>query len=229
MRDTEYREANVEDMSADDREYIRELFGNDRIVGYYANEEKMESLPSADNYTCDEIENYLKGYFRFFNNEELDLIYMNFIGGKTQVDLQEFFRKTQPAICSDSNRIKETIGLVKVLAKGVDEVMDFLSDDSNWISYIDRNILMVFFYTTSITRTAQVIGINAMLCRSRIESAVNTLRARGGKYEKIYNYFQYILKNLNRLKKEVSEGAASKKIAKYDYPSGHLSQEFDFS
>ena len=228
MKD-EFREASINDLSADDREYIKELFGNDHIVGYYADEERLESLPSADSYTCDEIENYLKGYLRFFSREELDLIYMNFIGGKTQVDLQEFFRKTQPAICSDSNRIKETIGMVKVLNRSVEKVLDFLCDDNNWLSYADRNVLLVFFYTASIARTAQVIGINAMLCRSRIETAIGGLRGKGKKYEEIHDYFQYILKNLNRLKKEVSESAVTERPAKYDYPSGYLSQEFDFN
>ena len=65
-----------------------------------------------------------------------------------------------------------------------------------------------------------------MLCRSRIERAVETVRNMG--YEKIYGYFQYILDNLNKIKKDVVEELTEKAPCRRDYASGHLSQEFDF-
>ena len=210
----------------DDAEYVNKMFSKNRVVGFYENEEELEIQPSFSDYSIDEIEMYLSPYFRYFSKEELDLIYMNFIGGKTQVDLTKLFNKTQPAICSDSSRIRKEIGIIKNILGFSKEVMDFLTDESIRISNQHRSVLLAFFYSCSIIKTSQIIGINSMLCRSRIEKAIEIVRNMG--YEKIYDYFQYILENLNKIKKDVAEELVEKPPCKRDYASGHLSQEFDF-
>lgn len=215
-----------EDGDSEDALYIGELFSRNRIVGFYENEESIEEQPSFSEYSIEEIEECLSPYFRFFSREELDLIYMNFIGGKTQVDLTRLFNKTQPAICSDSSRIRREIGIIKNILGFSEEVLAFLMDENVRISKQYRSVLLAFFYSGSIIKTAQIIGINSMLCRARIEKAVESLGNMG--YDRIYGYFQYILENLNKLKKDVSEELADKTPCRRDYASGYLSQEFSF-
>lgn len=201
---------------------------NEKVVcGMYENEIELEQLNTADSFTPMEIEEHLESYFRFFSKSDMDLIYMNFIGDKTQIDLQEIFHKTQPAISCTSDRIKEQIGVIIKIQNVIDEFIYFITDTRVKLTNRDRNILLVFFYSTSIVKTAQIIGVNPMICRTRIDSALTHL-IEGG-HTKIYNYFKFILDNLNKVKKDVTEEIASKKPGKYDYASGHVSQELPFS
>lgn len=200
---------------------------NERIVsGLYANEIEIEYGYSSDAFSPEEIEDCLQSYFRFFSKSDLDMIYMNFIGDKTQVDLQNIFHKTQPAISCTADRIKEQILIIVKMQKVIDEFLEFITDTSIPFSYRDRNILLVFFYSTSIIKTAQIIGINPMVCRARINSAMEHLKNVDNL--KLYNFFEFILENLNKVKKDVGESLVERKPSKYDYSSGHLSQELPF-
>ena len=206
-------------------EEIEEIV-NERIVsGLYANEIEIEYGYSSDAFSAEEIEDCLQSYFRFFSKSDLDMIYMNFIGDKTQVDLQHIFHKTQPAISCTADRIKEQILIIVRMQKVIDEFLEFITSNIPF-SYRDRNILLVFFYSTSIIKTAQIIGINPMVCRARINSAMDHLKSVGNL--KLYNFFEFLLENLNKVKKDVDENLVDRKPSKYDYSSGHLSQELPF-
>ena len=213
-------------LTTSDQEEIDEIV-NERIVsGLYANEIEIEQGYSSDSFSPEEIEECLQNYLRFFSKSDLDMIYMNFIGDKTQVDLQHIFHKTQPAISCTADRIKEQITIITKMQKVIDEFLEFITDEEVPFSYRDRNILLVFFYSTSIIKTAQIIGINPMVCRARINSAMEHLK----KIEnmKLYEFFEFLLENLNKVKKEVEENLIERKPSKYDYSSGHLSQELPF-
>lgn len=205
----------------------RDLFKDYIEAGYYVAEPIVEAIPDASDYAKEEIAEMLEPYFRFFSKEDLDLIYLNFMGKKTQVDLRVFFDKSQPAICTNAYRIRETAEVVARLGGALDEFCEFLADPDLRLDYRDRNILTVFFYSTSITKTAQLLGITPMLCRARVEKAVERLKGLG--HDSIYSYFQYILENLNKVKKEVSAGFAVRAPANRDYPSGRVAQTLPFA
>ena len=65
-----------------------------------------------------------------------------------------------------------------------------------------------------------------MVCRARINSAMDHLKSVGNL--KLYNFFEFLLENLNKVKKDVDENLVDRKPSKYDYSSGHLSQELPF-
>lgn len=215
-----------ENVFEDEENDIYSIVNNKIVCGLYENEIELEDLNSADSFSPAEIDEQLESYFRFFSKSDMDLIYMNFIGGKTQIDLQKIFHKTQPAISCTSDRIKEQIGVIVKIQNVIDEFIEFITDPKIKMTNRDRNILLVFFYSTSIVKTAQTIGINPMICRTRIDSAMSNLVKQG--HENIYNHFKYILENLNKVKKDLSGDITSKKPGKYDYSSGHVSQELPF-
>jgi ribosomal protein L30/L7E len=62
-------------------------------------------------------------------------------------------------------------------------------------------MLVLFFYTTSISKTARLLGINNITCRSHLWTIVNRLLSQG--HNDIYNMFKYIMGNLNKIKKYV--------------------------
>ena len=213
----------IEDPSLATEEEVEELFQNNRIVGFYENEDSIEELPSFTESSIEEIEYVLRDVFRYFSAEELDFIYLNLILGKSQTELTEIFNKTQPALCCDSNRIKEEIGVVRKMREAREEVLDFLSQERTGLNYMERNVLIAFFYSLSITKSAYILQINAMLCRARIEATIKKLQALG--YEKMFNYFRYVLEHLNKLKTNVSEKLKNKESSKWDYTSGYVSTE----
>ena len=226
--ETEYEEEpraieEVEDSSLVTAEEIEELFQNNRIVGFYENEESIEELPSFSESSIEEIEYILKDVLRYFSPEELDFIFLNLILGKSQTELTEIFEKTQPALCCDSSRIKEEIGVIRKMRAAREEVLEFLSTDGTGLSYMERNVLLVFFFSLSITKSAYILRINAMLCRSRIEATVKKLSALG--YDKMFGYFNYVLEHLNKLKSNVSDKLKSETAGKWDYSSGYVSQQ----
>lgn len=202
---------------------VEEMFRNNRVVGFYEDEESIDELPSFSEFSIEEIEDILKDYFRFFSLEERDFIYLNLIGGKSQTDLAEIFGKTQPALCCDSNRIKEEIEVIRMMKQVRLEVIEFLSQERTGLNYMERNILLVFFYSVSITKSAYIMRINAMLCRSRIENAVNKLETLG--HKKIHDYFSYILEHLNKIKAtKIDEALVKSPPRKWDYTSGYVSK-----
>lgn len=209
-----------------DNEYVHSLFEKNNIVGFYKDEQPIEQGFSTDGYDIDEIERYLSEYLRFYSKEERDFIYLNFLLGKSQVELMEIFKKTQPALCNDSNRIKRESGIVKKLKGCSREVTEFLSKDNQKLNYFTKKVLLIFFYSMSVTKTSKILGLNPMLCRARIESSIETLKEIGE--NKIYSYFQYILENLNKLKRTVSKDLFKSKLSKSDYSDGNKLQEFDF-
>lgn len=205
---------------------IESMINENMVAGLYENEIQLEPLCSSAGWSPEEIEEHLESYFRFFSRSDLDLIYMYFIGGKTQIDLQSIFRKTQPAISCTVDRIQRQIGAIVKIRKMMDEFISFISDPDIRLSYRDRDILLVFFYSTSIVKTSQIIGISHMVCRARIDDALKALKETG--HERIREYFEYILENLNKVKKNVSEEAIVETPGKYDYPSGHIARELPF-
>lgn len=219
----------IENMSDgyNDDEYVSSLFERNNIVGFYKDEEHNDSSFATDGYEPNEIEEYLHEYFKFFSKEERDFILLNFIMRKSQVELMEIFRKTQPALCNDSNRIKKEIRVIKKIKEFSETTLKFLLSEDNGLNYFSRDVLLVFFYSMSVTKTSKIMGINPMLCRSRIERSIDSLKRLG--HIEIFNYFQYILDNLNKIKRTVSdEFDDCKKTSHLDYSDGHLLQEFNF-
>ena len=184
----------------DDGEIVKEKY----VVGYSINEAEISEKASRDNYTNWEVNEYLDNYFRFFGKKDMDIIYLYFLSGKKQEDLVQILGKTQPAISYDVTRIKEQIGFVVKLEASIDDFVMFIIDDNNQLNTYDREMLTLFFYSTSIVKTSRLMGIGNITCRSHLNTIVNRLLANG--FVDMYNLFKYIMNNLNNVKKFVARG-----------------------
>ena len=186
-----------------DAEYPREKY----VAGYSVDEMEVQERATRDSYTNWEVNEYLGNYFRFFGQKDMDIIYMYFLSGKKQEDLVKILGKSQPAISYDVTRIKEQIDFVIKLVSSVDDFIMFIVDDSNGLNTYDREMLTLFFYSTSIVKTSRLMGINNITCRSHLNTVVNRLLSNG--HVDMYNLFKYIMSNLNNVKKYVARGEAS--------------------
>ena len=198
----EYMGEFVTDYAFDESELDGEYHPDERYVaGYSVNEMEIEEKVNRDNYTNWEVNEYLGNYFRFFGQKDMDIIYLYFLSGKKQEDLVKILRKSQPAISYDVARIKEQIDFVIKLMSSIDDFIMFIVDDDNKLNTYDREMLTLFFYSTSIVKTSRLMGINNITCRSHLNTVVNRLLANG--HVDMYNLFKYIMSNLNNIKKYV--------------------------
>ena len=195
----------VTDYAFDESELDGEYHPEERYVaGYSVNEMEIEEKVNRDSYTNWEVNEYLGNYFRFFGQKDMDIIYLYFLSGKKQEDLVKILRKSQPAISYDVTRIKEQIDFVIKLMSSIDDFIMFIVDDDNKLNTYDREMLTLFFYSTSIVKTSRLMGINNITCRSHLNTVVNRLLSNG--YVDMYNLFKYIMSNLNNIKKYVPRG-----------------------
>lgn len=198
----EYMGEFVTDYAFDESELDGEYHPDERYVaGYSVNEMEIEEKVNRDSYTNWEVNEYLGNYFRFFGQKDMDIIYLYFLSGKKQEDLVKILRKSQPAISYDVTRIKEQIDFVIKLMSSIDDFIMFIVDDDNKLNTYDREMLTLFFYSTSIVKTSRLMGINNITCRSHLNTVVNRLLANG--HVDMYNLFKYIMSNLNNIKKYV--------------------------
>lgn len=174
------------------------------VVGYSINEAEISERASRDSYTNWEVNEYLGNYFRFFGQKDMDIIYLYFLSNKKQEDLVKILGKSQPAISYDVTRIKEQIDFVIKLVSSIDDFIMFIVSDDNQLNTYDREMLTLFFYSTSIVKTSRLMGINNITCRSHLNTIVNRLLTNG--FVDMYNLFKYIMSNLNNIKKYVARG-----------------------
>lgn len=201
----EYMGEFVTDYAFDESELDGEYHPDERYVaGYSANEMEIAEKANRDSYTNWEVNEYLGNYFRFFGQKDMDIIYLYFLSGKKQEDLVKILEKSQPAISYDVTRIKEQIDFVIRLVSSIDDFIMFIVDDDNRLNTYDREMLTLFFYSTSIVKTSRLMGINNVTCRSHLNTVVNRLLSNG--HVDMYNLFKYIMSNLNNIKKYVPRG-----------------------
>ena len=201
----EYMGEFVTDYACDESELDGEYHPDERYVaGYSVNEMEIEEKVNRDSYTNWEVNEYLGNYFRFFGQKDMDIIYLYFLSGKKQEDLVKILEKSQPAISYDVTRIKEQIDFVIKIVSSIDDFIMFIVDDDNRLNTYDREMLTLFFYSTSIVKTSRLMGINNITCRSHLNTVVNRLLANG--HVDMYNLFKYIMSNLNNIKKYVPRG-----------------------
>ena len=201
----EYMGEFVTDYAFDESELDGEYHPDERYVaGYSANEMEIAEKVNRDSYTNWEVNEYLGNYFRFFGQKDMDIIYLYFLSGKKQEDMVKILGKSQPAISYDVTRIKEQIDFVIRLVSSIDDFIMFIVDDDNKLNTYDREMLTLFFYSTSIVKTSRLMGINNITCRSHLNTVVNRLLTNG--HVDMYNLFRYIMSNLNNIKKYVPRG-----------------------
>ena len=152
-------------------------------------------------YSNFEIQDHLDEYFRFFGAVDTDIIYMYFIANKRQNDLSILFDKTQPAISYDVNRLKEQVEFVMYMVSVFDIVIDFLKDEKNGLSTYEVDLMLAFFFSTSFIKTAKIMNAQQVTIRCQVNKTIDKLKSLG--HEEIYQIFQKINCNLNKVKKNV--------------------------
>jgi len=174
--------------------------GNNIVSGFLEDEVEIDELCDSDSFSNYEICEHLESYFHFFGNKDMDIIFLCFLSKKKQNDVVQILEKTQPAISYDVTRIKQQMDFVIKVVSFADDFILFISDE-NGLTLDEKEELTVFFFSTSFVKTARVLNKNSITCRLHIINTVNKLKNLG--YIEQYDFFTFILNNLNKVKKDV--------------------------
>lgn len=175
---------------------------NEKIVNGYLQEQiQIQQGYSRQDYYNYQIQDHLDVYFRLFGKNDLDIIYLYFLSNKKQNDIVQILQKTQPAISYDVSRIKQQLQFVIRIVQKQDEFIMFITDEQLKLTLSQRQLLLVFFYSTSIVKTSKILKQNQITCRTRIRKAIQKLSFY--EYNDMYEFFCYVLQNLNKIKKQI--------------------------
>lgn len=193
----------MKDFNMEEYFYDDDGAGASIVNGFYVDEEPVEIGYDRSYYDNHEIEDHLDIYFRLFGLKDMDIIYLYFLSNKRQHDIKDIVCKTQPAVSYDVNRIRDQMDFVVKVITFMDDFIGFIIDPDNGLELSDRELLLVFFYSTSIVKTSQILGFGQISCRVKILRAIERVKELG--YDDIYDILTYIANNLNRIKKSVSD------------------------
>ena len=152
-------------------------------------------------YSNKEIDECLEGYFRLFGKRDMDIIYLYFLSGKKQEEIMSILGKSQPAISYDVQRIRRQAQFVKKIMSYLNDFIEFITNPNNPLRTDDKELLLVFFYSTSIVKTARIMRLGNITCRSHLNTVIKRLQ---GIDDEMFGLFKYILSHLNNIKKHVS-------------------------
>jgi len=142
---------------------------------------------------------------------EADFVELYFFNHKTQTDIAEIFKVSQPTVCyrlqRATSRIRFVLSLPDVSQRELEKsLVGFLSDPE------DVNIMMLMFETTCQSAVAKRLGVTQGKVRHRfMRSTKRMIESESPKMEKIAQIFQAIAKNLNILR-EVDRPAWDEKV-----------------
>lgn len=142
---------------------------------------------------------------------EADFVELYFFCHKTQTDIAEIFKVSQPTVCYRLQRATARIRFVLSLPDVPDEELlrvleGFLADGE------DVQIMMLMYETTCQSAVAKRLGVTQGKVRHRfMRSTKRMVESESPRMEKIAQIFQTIAENLN-IKREVDRPAWDEKV-----------------
>ena len=105
--------------------------------------------------------------FDFLNDKDKDILYLIFISRKRQMDVKAILGRTQSSLAYDIKRIRGRLQFIHYLNKVFDIFIDFVCREQGGENFTsdDMQVLILMFYTSSFTLTAQIIGTSQVRVR----------------------------------------------------------------
>jgi len=142
---------------------------------------------------------------------EADFVELYFFNHKTQTDIAEIFKVSQPTVCyrlqRATARIRFVLSLPDVTVEELEKALyGFLSDPE------DVKIMMLMYETTCQSAVAKRLGVTQGKVRHRfMRSTKRMVESSNPEIGKIAQIFQAVAQNLN-IKREVDRPAWDEKI-----------------
>lgn len=140
-----------------------------------------------------------KGILKYLNDKDLDILYLIFVSGKKQSEVQFLLNRTQPSLSYDIRRIKSRLEYICYMNEKKDEFIDFIRTSKDTYSSEEKDILTSMFFTTSLTHSAEILNCRQSKVRYLFERLIKKMKKN--KDWEMYELFFYIKNNLNIIKR----------------------------
>ena len=150
-------------------------------------------------FTVDQVRSF-KSILRFLNEKDRDILYLIFVAGKKQKDVQQIIGRSQPSLCYDIKRIRLRLRFIFYLQSVFDIYVDFISKRSlSEFTETEREILTLMFYTSSFTTSASILGMSQVRVRYAYDKCLRKMERL--RWWDAYEIFVVIRSNLNIIKR----------------------------
>jgi len=154
--------------------------------------------PSLPSFTPDQVRNF-QTLFRFLNDKDRDILYLIFVAKKKQNAVQHILERSQPSIHYDIKRIRRRLQFICYLNSMFDDFLAFTQERGAVYGCFAIEILVLMFYTSSFTTTANILGEEQMRVRYRFDRTLEKMEERGD--WDMYELFLTIRRNLNLIRR----------------------------
>jgi len=161
------------------------------------------------NFTVDQVRDF-KPIFSFLNEKDRDILYLIFVSGKKQRDVQRILGRSQPSLCYDIKRIRKRLRFIFYLHSVFDLFLEFVSLNGEYFTPHELEVLTLMFYTSSFTMTANILDITQVKVRYSFDKCLRKMEEL--EMWEVYEMFVIIRSNLNLIKRESRDGSSSKNV-----------------
>ena len=131
---------------------------------------------------------YYEWLFRFLSEKDKDILYLLYLSGCKQKNIMRILRKKQSSINYDFGRMKNRLSFIYYLTANFETFTEFLEKEPDFLSAYERDILVLMFYTTSLTKTAKILSEQQMKIQYLFDKILGKLM-----YHKEWDVFEIFM------------------------------------
>ena len=140
-----------------------------------------------------------KPILSFLNVKDRDILYLVFVSGKKQKDVQEILGRSQPSLCYDIKRIRKRLKFIFYLNSVFDIFIDFIVESPDEFTPFEIEVLTLMFYTSSFTMVADILEESQVKVRYSFDRSLQKLE--DGERWEVYEIFMVVRDNLNLVRR----------------------------
>jgi len=140
-----------------------------------------------------------KSILSFLNAKDRDILYLVFVTGKKQKDIQEILGRSQPSLCYDIKRIRKRLRFIFYLNSVFDIFVEFISKPPADFTDFEVEVMLLMFYTSSFTMVSEILGVSQVKVRYSFDRCLRKLEEM--KQWEIYEICMVIRSNLNLVRR----------------------------
>lgn len=129
-----------------------------RKIDGISNSYKQEGAFSSQRLSPGQARSYER-MTSWLNDKDRDVLYLIFVSGKKQKEVEDLLNRSQPCLCYDIKRIRKRLRLIYYLQSEIDVLLTMLRENRDKFTTEELDILTAMYYTTSFTMSAKVLNL----------------------------------------------------------------------
>jgi len=156
---------------------------------------------SVEGFTVEQVRSY-RSVIRFLNEKDRDILYLVFVAGKKQKDVQKIMGRSQPSLCYDIKRIRRRLRFVFYVHSVFDILLNFIFSARRDGSFDpeELDVLLAMVYTTSFTMASKILGMSQVRTRYLYDRCLRRMEEL--EMWEPYEIFLVVRSNLNIVRRQ---------------------------